>query len=79
MVKLKLKIGHKGQVVLPKIARETRLNLSYVIADPEEDGLTMRRGQGMGELLDWLRRSRKTIARLASKFSLEDEAFEALP
>jgi|GEM_PF-3144974 len=39
----------------------------------------MRRGQGMGELLDWLRRSRKTIARLASKFSLEDEAFEALP
>ena len=81
MVKLKLKVGPKGQIVLPKIVRD-KLGIkprSYVIADLREDGLTLQRGLDIEELLDWLKRSRKPIAKLVSKFSLEDEALEILP
>ncbi|MBS7281494.1 MAG: AbrB/MazE/SpoVT family DNA-binding domain-containing protein [Candidatus Freyarchaeota archaeon] len=59
MVKLKLRVGPKGQIVLPKIVRD-KLSIkprSYVIADLKEDELTLRRG------LD----NRRTI-RMAEKF-----------
>ncbi len=49
-----------------------------MIADLKEDGLTLQRGLDIKEFLDWLKRSRKPIARLVSQFSLEDEALEAL-
>ena len=81
MVKLRLKVGPKGQIVLPKIVRD-KLGIkprSYVIADLREDELTLQRGLDVEELLRWLNRSRKPVARLVSKLSLEDEAFEALP
>ena len=81
MVKLKLKVGPKGQIVLPKIVRD-KLGIkprSYVIADLKENGLTLQRGLDIDELLDWLKRSRKPIARMVSKLSLEDEFLEALP
>jgi len=81
MVKLKLKVGPKGQIVLPKIVRD-KLGIkprSYVIADLKEDELTLQKGIDIEEFLDWLRRSRKPIARFVSKFSLEDEAIETLP
>jgi len=44
MVKLRLKVGPKGQIVLPKFIRE-KLGIkphSYVIADFKEDGLTLQ-------------------------------------
>ena len=81
MVKLKLKVGPKGQIVLPKIVRE-KLGIkprSYVMADLKEDELTLQRGLDIEELLEWLRRSRKPLARLVSRLSIEDEALEALP
>jgi len=81
MVKLKLKVGPKGQIVLPKIVRD-KLGIkprSYVIADLKEDGLTLQRGIDIEEFLDWLKKSRKPVAKLVSKFSLEDETHEALP
>jgi len=81
MVKLKLKVGPKGQIVLPKIVRD-KLGIkprSYVIADLKENELTLQRGLDIGEFLDWLKKSRKPVAKLVSKFSLEDETLEALP
>lgn len=81
MVKLKLKVGPKGQIVLPKIVRD-KLGIkprSYVIADLKEDEITLQRGIDIEEFLDWLKKSRRPIARLVSEFSLEDEALEALP
>ena len=81
MVKLKLKVGPKGQIVLPKIVRD-KLGIkprSYVIAHLKEDGLTLQRGIDIEEFLDWLKKSRKPVAKLVSKFSLEDETLEALP
>ncbi len=81
MVKLKLKVGPKGQIVLPKIVRD-KLGIkprSYVIAVLKENELTLQRGTDIDEFLDWLKRSRKPIVRLVSRFSLEDEVIEALP
>ncbi len=81
MVKLKLKVGPKGQIVLPKIVRD-KLGIkprSYVIADLKENEITLQRGLDIEEFLDWLKKSRKPVAKLVSKFSLEDEVLEALP
>ena len=81
MVKLKLKVGPKGQIVLPKIVRD-KLGIkprSYVIADLKENEITLQRGLDIEEFLDWLKKSRKPVAKLVSKFSLEDETLETLP
>ena len=81
MVKLKLKVGPKGQIVLPKIVRD-KLGIkprSYVIADLKENEITLQRGLDIEEFLDWLKKSRKPVAKLVSKFSLEDEVLEVLP
>lgn len=81
MVKLRLKVGPKGQIVLPKIVRD-KLGIkprSYVIADLKENELTLERGLDIDELLNWLKKSRKPIARLVSKLGLEDEILENLP
>lgn len=81
MVKLKLRVGPKGQIVLPKIVRE-KLGIkshNYVIADFEEDRLVIMRGLNLKELLDWLKSTRKPVARDVSRFGLEDEALETLP
>jgi len=81
MVKLRLRVGPKGQIVLPKIVRD-KLSIkprSYVIVDLKEDELTLQRGLDIEELLEWLKKSRKPVASLVSKFSIEDESLEALP
>jgi AbrB family looped-hinge helix DNA binding protein len=81
MVKLKLRVGPKGQIILPKIVRD-KLSIkprSYVIVDLKEDELTLQRGLDTEELLEWLKKSRKPVASLVSKFSIEDESLETLP
>ena len=80
MVKLRLKVGPKGQIVLPKIVRD-KLGIkprSYVIVDLKEDELTLRGGLDMEEFLEWLKKSRKPVAKLVSKHSIEDEFLETL-
>lgn len=81
MVRLKLKVGPKGQVVIPKVIRD-KLGIkprATVTVDLQEDRLILQRGLEVEELLKWLERSRKPIAELVSKIGLEDEALEALP
>ncbi len=80
MVKLRLRVGPKGQIVLPKMVRD-KLSIkprSYVIADLKEDELTLRGGLDIEELLEWLKKSRKPLAKLVSKYSIEDEFLETL-
>ncbi|MEM2849402.1 MAG: AbrB/MazE/SpoVT family DNA-binding domain-containing protein [Candidatus Bathyarchaeia archaeon] len=80
MVKLKLKVGPKGQIALPKIFRD-KLGIkpySYVIADVKEEEISLQRGLDSEELLNWLRESRKLVAKLVSKISLEDEMLDGL-
>ncbi|MEM2123034.1 MAG: AbrB/MazE/SpoVT family DNA-binding domain-containing protein [Candidatus Bathyarchaeia archaeon] len=81
MVRLKLKVGPKGQVVIPKVIRD-KLGIkprATVTVDLQEDRLILQRGLEVEELLKWLERSRKPIVELVSKIGLEDEALEALP
>lgn len=81
MVELKLRVGPKGQIVIPKFVRE-RLGIKprgYVIVELEEGGLIIRRGLDTAGLLRWLRETRKPVASRVSRLGLEDEALEVVP
>ncbi|MBO3755454.1 MAG: AbrB/MazE/SpoVT family DNA-binding domain-containing protein [Candidatus Brockarchaeota archaeon] len=81
MVRLKLRVGPKGQILLPKIVRD-KLGIkprSTVTVDLQEDQVILQRGLNVEELLNWLEKTRKPIAELVSKIGLEDEALEAFP
>ena len=80
MVKLRLRVGPKGQIVLPKMVRD-KLNIkprSYVLAEFREDSLILQRAPDVEEFLEWLKKSRKPLAKV-SKLSIEDEALEDIP
>lgn len=49
---------------------------SYVISSLKKNELSLQRGLDVEELLNWLRESRKPVAELVSKISLEDEMLE---
>ncbi|MFQ6085020.1 MAG: AbrB/MazE/SpoVT family DNA-binding domain-containing protein [Candidatus Bathyarchaeia archaeon] len=75
MVRLKLKVGPKGQIVLPKLVRET-LGVKprgYVIADFRDEGLVIVKGLDVEELIGWLRKTRKPVAEDVSRFNIEEE------
>jgi len=77
MVKLKVRVGPKGQIVIPKIIRE-RLGIeagNSLVID-EKDGKIVIEKSDVDELIKWLRSSRKRIAKDVYKFSLEDELGE---
>jgi AbrB family looped-hinge helix DNA binding protein len=74
MVKLKVKVGTKGQIVIPKAIRD-KLSIEpgkYLLID-EKDGKILIEKLDVGEVINWLRSSRKKIAKDVYKFSLEDE------
>lgn len=81
MVKLRVKVGPKGQIVIPKIFREAyRIREGgYAILEPEEDGLKIRGVAPPEEVIEWIRERRKRIggkqARLGELLgvSLEEE------
>ena len=81
MVKLRLKVGPKGQIVLPKIVRDglgIKLR-SNVLADLRENELVIQKGINLEELIEWLKATRKPVADNVSKLGLESETIEALP
>ena len=81
MVKLRLRVGPKGQIVLPKMVRD-KLNIkprSCVLAEFREDSLILQRAPDVEEFLEWLKKSRKPLAKEVSKLSIEDEALEDIP
>jgi len=81
MVSLKLKVGPKGQVVIPKFVRD-KLRIkpkAYVVMEFEEDGLRLRGSPDMQDLILWLTSTRRPIAKNVSSMSLEEEILETLP
>lgn len=81
MVKLRLRVGPKGQIILPKIIRE-KLGIkpnSYVTVDLRENEVALQKRLEIEEFIEWLKNSRKPVAKYVSRFSVEDEALEAFP
>ncbi len=81
LVKLKLKVGPKGQIVIPKPLREA-YNIregGSVIIELRDDGILIKKIIKEEELFRWLKeRKRKLKANIAklgevSKFNLEME------
>jgi len=69
-----VKVGEKGQIVIPKMLREM-LGIEprkYVTIEMQEDRAVILR-RSTKELVEWLEVNRKPIARDVSRYSLENE------
>jgi len=81
LVKLRIKVGPKGQIIIPKILREAYKikEGGYVILEPGENELILRGVEDPREVLKWIRERRKRIkgkeARLGDlvRVDLEEE------
>ena len=74
MVRVKVKVGEKGQIVIPKMLREM-LGIEprkYVTIEMQEDRAVILR-RSTKELIEWLEVNRKPVARDVSGYSLENE------
>jgi AbrB family looped-hinge helix DNA binding protein len=79
MVKLRLKVGPKRQIIIPKILREKygiREN-DYVFIELRDNELVITRVPTIDESLEWIRLRRKRLkARQASLGELSDVDLE---
>ena len=79
MLKLRLKVGPKGQIIIPKILREKygiREN-DYVFIELRDNELVITRAPSIHETLEWLRLRRKRLkARQASLGELSEVDLE---
>ncbi len=83
MVKLKVKVGPKGQIVIPKMLRRKygiREN-NQVILEIREDEIVIRGPRSIEETLEWIRERRKEVkgqeARLGDLVEIDlEEEFE---
>ena len=69
-----MKVGEKGQIVIPKMLREM-LGIEprkYVTIEMQEDRAVILR-RSTKELVEWLKVNRKPVARDVSRYSLENE------
>ncbi len=79
MVKLRIKVGPKGQLVIPKMLREAYhiKEGHYALIEPEEDGLKIRGVPPPVEVIEWIRKRRaKKGARPARLGELADVDLE---
>ncbi|MCD6562714.1 MAG: AbrB/MazE/SpoVT family DNA-binding domain-containing protein [Thermoproteales archaeon] len=83
MVRIRIKVGPKGQIVIPKVFRENyRIKEGgYVILEPADDKLIVRGVEDPKEVLEWIRSRRKRIksreARLGDLINVDlEEEFE---
>ena len=63
MVKLKVKVGPKGQIIIPKPLREA-YNIKEggnVLIEPREEGILIRKIMKEDELFRWLKDRRKKL------------------
>jgi AbrB family looped-hinge helix DNA binding protein len=79
MVKLRLKVGPKGQIIIPRILREKygiREN-DYVFIELRDNELVITRAPSIDETLKWIRVRRKRLkARQASLGELSEVDLE---
>ncbi len=81
MVRIRVKVGPKGQIVIPKIFRDAYKikEGGYAIIEPRDDGLLLRGIEDPESIINWIRSRRKKlrgkIARLGdlSEVYLEEE------
>ena len=69
-----MKVGEKGQIVIPKMLREM-LGIEprkYVTIEMQEDRAVILR-RSTKELVEWLKVNRKPVARDVSGYSQENE------
>ena len=86
VVKLRIKVGPKGQIIIPKVLREAYgiKEGGYVIVEPEDDKLIIRGVEDPRVILKWIRERRQRLkgkmARLGDleKIDLEEEFNEDL-
>ena len=79
MVRVKVKVGAKGQIVIPKMLREV-LGIEtrkYVTIEMQDDRAVILK-QNTKELVEWLEVNRKPVARDVSRYSLENEFDKSL-
>lgn len=83
MVRLRVRVGPKGQIVIPKALREAYriMEGGYAILEPEEDGLRIRGAPPPEEVLQWIRERRTRLrakrARLGELAGIDlEEEFE---
>ncbi|MGQ4915876.1 MAG: AbrB/MazE/SpoVT family DNA-binding domain-containing protein [Candidatus Asgardarchaeia archaeon] len=61
--KIKLKVGPKGQIVIPESLRKT-YNIKEgetLIAEPRDDGILIKKAVDIDDLLKWISERRKKI------------------
>ena len=74
MVRVKVKVGAKGQIVIPKMLRDV-LGIEpkkFVTIELQEDRAVVLR-KSPKELVEWLAANRKPVASDVSRYSLENE------
>lgn len=86
MVKLRIKVGPKGQIIIPKVLREAYgiKEGGYIIVEPYDDKLVIRGVEDPRDVIKWIKERRKKlkskIARLGelARVDLEEEFNEDL-
>ncbi|MCK4731606.1 MAG: AbrB/MazE/SpoVT family DNA-binding domain-containing protein [Methanophagales archaeon] len=79
MVRVKVKVGAKGQIVIPTMLREV-LGIEpkkFVTIELREDRAVILK-RHTKELVEWLAANRKPVARDVSRYSMENEFDESL-
>ena len=63
MAKLRVKVGPKGQIIIPKVFRDIyRIKVGgTVILEPLEDGLLIREVRDPEDALKWIRERRSRV------------------
>ena len=79
MVRLRVKVGPKGQIVIPKLLREAYniVEGSTVVIEPREEGILIRKNMDPDEVIGWIRaRRRKLRGRMGRLGELEGVSLE---
>ncbi|MGQ4892989.1 MAG: AbrB/MazE/SpoVT family DNA-binding domain-containing protein [Candidatus Njordarchaeia archaeon] len=63
MVKLKIKVGPKGQIIIPKALREAYniVEGGNVIIEPKDEGILIRKIMSEEELINWLQERKRRL------------------
>jgi len=83
MVRFRVKVGPKGQVIIPKIFRDAYKirEGGYAILEPADEGLILKGIEDPKDIVTWIMERRKTIkskiARLGDLIEVDlEEEFE---
>jgi len=63
MVKLRIKVGPKGQILIPRILRKKYgiKENDYIIIEANDENIVIKRAPSINESLSWLRERKKNL------------------